>query len=43
MQNFAAVKNNHELEQCAEEPEVSIAGNGEVQDPVWPDELDLFF
>src|SRR5260370_15019785 len=42
VQDFTAVENNNELQQRAEKPEVSIAGNGQVQDPVWPDELDLF-
>src|SRR5882762_4629371 len=31
MQNLAPVKNNHKLQQCAKKPEVSIAGNGEMQ------------
>jgi hypothetical protein len=43
VQNFAAVKDNHELEQRAEEPEVSIAHDGEVQSAVWPDDLNLLY
>src|SRR5580693_3223283 len=42
VQNFAAVKDNHELEQCAEKPEIGIAHDGEVQRAIRPDDLNLF-
>src|SRR5260370_13564988 len=41
MEDFAAVKNNDELQQSPEKPEISIAGNGQVQDAVRPDKLNL--
>src|SRR5690348_9403796 len=41
MQDFAAVEDDHELEQRAEEPEVGIAHDGEMQGAVRPDYLEL--
>src|SRR5580658_1749290 len=41
VQNFAAVKDNHELQQGAEKPEVGIADDGQMKRPVGPNDLDL--
>ena len=41
MQDFTAVENNHELEQCAEKPEIGIASDGQMQDPIRADKLNL--
>ena len=39
--NLAAIKDNHELQQRAEKPEVGIANDGEVQSAIRPDDLNL--
>src|SRR5580704_14273052 len=41
VQDFTAVKDNHELEQRAEKPEVGIADDCKVQCAIWPDNLNL--
>src|SRR5580704_12536891 len=41
MQDFAAVKDNHELEQRAEKPKVGIADDGEMQRAIRSDNADL--
>src|SRR5580658_8304121 len=41
MQDFAAVKDNHELKQRAKKPKVSISDNGEMQCAIRADNADL--
>jgi hypothetical protein len=43
MQNLASVKYDHELQQGAEEPEIGIAYDGEVQGSVRPDDSNLLY
>jgi hypothetical protein len=43
MQNLASVKDDHELQQGAEKPEIGIAYDGEVQGSVRPDDSNLLY
>ena len=42
VQDFSSVKHNHELQQGSQEPEISVACDGQVQYAVRPYELKLF-